>query len=267
MDKIHNIIQNVLYEPWQNILSNSFIEEIYKGNIIAVKSILDNRIEQKTWFDTIRYNLYKNIDIHDSDEYAFYTACKFNRYDIVKYLIETGEKLNSKINIHVRYDYAITHFCYDGNMEMVKYLIEYCFRINDDCSDDFYNETLLYEACNSSNLDVLKYIVEHCEKVNIRIRINDNIILTESIMPLSSKLNEHYTNDIIDYIFYLVKHNYYKSNRQFITHHSRANRYIVKKNITRKCKIEKYKQVKYIFNNTMYVDTMIQSNNYTFIYC
>jgi len=233
-----------LTETIYSILYDSLIYAIETNDLDYVRLMLENRKERKSWLDTLRYNLYKNINIHDGEEHALQTACSYNRYDIVKYLIEIGEKLNSKINIHVGYDYAIIHFCYDGNIEMVKYLIEYCYRINDNFTNEFYSKTILIGSCTSCNLELVKYIIEYCEK------INDKIQLKYFIDSLYNCNKQPCTNDILDYLFYLMKHNYYTINSRKYLRYKYLNRYIATKYIKYKCADI---SSGYILNNMIYM--------------
>ena len=139
-----------------------FIDAVQKKDIKSIKLMLDNRVERKSWLDSIRYILYKNIDIHKNEENAFYNAYMHDSTDIIKYLLEIGEKTNSRINIHLENDYAIKRICNSGDMEMVKYFIDYCYRINDNFSSYFYNNKILIESCISGNLELVKYIIEYC---------------------------------------------------------------------------------------------------------
>ena len=119
------------------IMYSIFINAIRNEDIKSIKLMLGNRVKRESWSDKLRYILYKNIDIHRNKENAFYIAYMQHSNDIVKYLLEIGEKTNNRIDIHVDNNYAIKKICNNGNIELVKYLIEYCYRINDNFTNDF----------------------------------------------------------------------------------------------------------------------------------
>ena len=228
-----------------------FLSAVQHNDITLIKSILDNRVNRKSWLDKLRYILYKNIDIHYNDDRAFYDACMYNSNDVIKYLLEIGEKTNSKINIHAGYYGAIKMLCNSGNIEMVKYLIEYCNKINDNFTNEMYSRIILLESCLSKNLELVKYIIEYCEKINNKIQLSYCI---HSLHNCYYK--QQCENYILDYLFYLIKHNYYIIDRRKYIDYKFVNkythRYITIKNIKYICIINDISIV-YILNNTIYM--------------
>ena len=243
-----NTIKNTI-EYWTEtiytILYDSLIYAIQTNNLYFVRLMLENRIERKSWLDTMIYMLYKNIDIHKQFEYAFYIACEFERSEIMKYLLEFGEKTNRRINIHSMYDYSIKKICRSGNVEMMKYLIEYCHKIQDNFTNNFYNKVIIFESCCDNNLELVKYIIEYCEKTNSKIQLN---LCIKRIHSNDRSFDNPNMSNILDYLFYLMKHNYnIKDHHTYIkckNINKYIHRYITTKNV-------KNTEVKYVLNNVM----------------
>jgi len=271
---IINIIKNILYY--------SFLNAIETCDIDKIRSILENRVNNNSLFDKTKNIMYKHIDIHANNEYAFLLAYANNSFDAIKYLLEFGVKTNSKINIHIGSDYVICHMCSSGKIEMVKYLLEYCYKINDDFSNDFYNKRLLIDSCYSNNLELVKYIIEHCEMMNNKIQLEACV----RRLQYCCSIRKPYDDNILDYLFYLMKHNYnigeiYKYlNYDAVDIYIRY--YIATKNIKHTSNIDVLPisylvnnmvySNKEVFNCTIYVDTNYiyvnkNINNYSFICC
>lgn len=114
---------------------------------------------------------YTKIDIHDSDEKAFITACE-GRLDIVQFLIKLGEESKKPINIHAQKGDAFFKACACYNFDVVKYLIQLGEKGYGKVNIHANQEYAFRSACERQNLAFMKYLINLGENGYGRINIH-----------------------------------------------------------------------------------------------
>jgi len=181
------------------VLNNGDIENDEQQYNIVPLSEIKNMNEFR---ETLEYNY--NINRQYDAKTLFEYACNIN-VEAVKYIIKY-----SNINIHENYEYCFRHACKKGTLEIVKYLIEYCEILNSKIDIHAYEEEGFLNACATGKLDIVKYLIEYGEKNNTKINIhicNDivfrNLHFHTDVMTFlirycitnNEKINIHATND------------------------------------------------------------------------
>jgi len=124
-------------------------------------------------------------------------ACKVGNYNIVKYLVEHGAKINSKalycaycsrneniikylidhsaINILQHEISPFVELCKKGNENLVNYFINLGIDINE---KNEHGQTALINACLNENEPIVKCLIDHGANVNIKYRDSTPLTIT-----------------------------------------------------------------------------------------
>jgi ankyrin repeat protein len=94
---------------------------------------------------------------------ALEKACKYNHFNVVKYLVELGTNVEELFGSN-----NIIHACENGNLELVKYLVENGIDIH------VYNEYPAFVAADRGHFDIVKYLIG--KGVNIHAIKNDCLV-------------------------------------------------------------------------------------------
>jgi len=125
-----------------------------------------------------------NVDITQQNDWLFVLTCKYGQLRIIKFLLK-----NYKININTEYDKAFMEACESENIDLVKYLVEYGEKYNckiniQNCPQNVFELTCNKFNTNNTLFDYLLYLNKHnYGKLNI---IN-NIYFNESGLKLFNK--------------------------------------------------------------------------------
>lgn len=118
-------------------------------------------------------------DIDTNDTPLLY-ACKNNKNDIIKYLIQNKTKFNIDINaLNIWKNSSLMWSCKNNNIEIIKLLVENGADIN---SKNIYGYNALIWICQSysidneyNNLDIIEYLMKHGADVDYTLNfINQN---------------------------------------------------------------------------------------------
>jgi len=153
-------------ETITNILENN------KTNIKDININYNNLFNISCFYghiDIVKYlidycdGINSKIDIHNTNEKAFENACYRGFIEIVKYLIDYGHNAHNKINIHVNNDIAFRQACSFGFIDLIKYLLEYGNNNNSKIDIHIENDDAIRSACLNGHINVIKYLCEYCD--------------------------------------------------------------------------------------------------------
>jgi ankyrin repeat protein len=100
-------------------------------------------LDEITKIQDIELLQFLNINIHDHEDYAFYTACAHEHHKVVMYLLENGA------NIHTKNDKAIYEAISHNHYNIVEYLIKNGADIN--------HKIVFSKIFNSKNIHDYEY--------------------------------------------------------------------------------------------------------------
>lgn len=109
-----------------------------------------NRIE------VVKYLLSKKIDPGSQNYYGFCYACRNNNIDIVKIFVE-----DCKLSVHVRDDLPIAVACENNAHETIEYLL------NHGANPNAQDKMTIYFTIMSDNPDTLKLLIKYGGDINI----------------------------------------------------------------------------------------------------
>ena len=140
----------------------------YKQQYELLKNCPDDLILEATKIsdlNLISHALKKGADINT---YKFYHppltyAVRNGDFDIVKYLIEHGAKVNGHPGQYVCINF-VTNAAENGHLDILKYLME---EMNAKC-----NNYALIKACEKGHLSIVQYLVEN-QKLDIHVGVED----------------------------------------------------------------------------------------------
>jgi len=163
-------------------------------NIEEIKSILIscNKVDEEAYFlvcsngdieilELILQNSIKNnkLDIHINNEYALKIACKYNKLDVIDYLIKFGEEYNNKFCIFTNNNEIIKIACEYSCIDIVKYLLYYCDTYNILIKFEHEEYDILYNVSKNNSVELLKYLFDYFDIDNIiSYNIYDSMFIT-----------------------------------------------------------------------------------------
>jgi len=226
------------------------------------------------------------IDIHYYNEQAFISACRNKQFETIKYLIEYCESHNTPINIHAGGKYILTYLCIHAQYDIIKYLLKYSIILN----NLFYIDNItILEALKINNvnilellleysittkniikleiikdiskLDFLQCIVNYYEKINNKYK---KVIHYRTLYIYYCMINRHY--NIIDYLFYLYKHNYRFDGDIFINHDYNNNKKISLRHSDYKYICHTKISKNFILHSCKWCNSVYIIHNYSVIY-
>jgi len=192
-------------------------------NIEKIKSILIscNKIDEEAYFlvcsngdieilELILQNSIKNnkLNIHTNNEYALKIACKYNKLDVLDYLIKFGELNKNRFCIYLKQDELLKLLCEYNNSIIFKYLLEYDNKYGKLFNFHLNNTDLLSWIIKSNNIELLKYMIEYIE-------FNNEFIseyTQQYIFQIACSCNYL---DIVKYLYYKYTIDIYKYNIYF----------------------------------------------------
>jgi len=157
-----------------------------------------------------------NIDVHCFDDQLLYMSCMTGNLDMFKLLYDYSIKINSPFDIHNNLHILLSCVCNSNNIDFIDYLVKYNKENTYNVLKSIINETHTYSNIlySVSRKIILQYLIEYCFYNNIVIYSSTEQILIEI---LESNLSNNSKNDIIEYIIYLLKHNYNKCKYKLFT--------------------------------------------------
>ena len=218
---------------------DEFIKATIHGELDIVKQYIENKsLPDKIYID------------------AFHTACYFNRFNIVKYILDNSIETNKILDIYGFDNYFLfQQACKRDDIYILKYLFEYIMKYN---ILYYYEDTYKYNdvfvdifkiACRNRNLNIIKYVIELYEKYNIRF---DIIKCSFSIISIFDRLytphGYNYGDELIKYMKYLNTHNYNFTKYMYFTN------------------LYSFMTDKYTFSNT-YTQKSIECQSFIFVNC
>ena len=108
-----------------------------------------------------------NIDYEDIDGMRLiHYACRDNRLDMVKYLVQRGANIIDRYIDNYGSNYPIHCACINGDkaLELVKYLVEHGADVN--CTDYAWWCPIHYACSRHNAMELVKYLVAHGADVN-----------------------------------------------------------------------------------------------------
>ena len=125
------------------IKKGAFDEAAYEAVLRGNFEILKYLVEQGA-----NTNAIYGKGLYSQNENALAAACRLNKLEIVKFLVEQGE------DIHTQCKQALCNAVLSGNLDMVKFLLDQGADIH------AQNDQALYDAVFSGNLDMVEFLVE-----------------------------------------------------------------------------------------------------------
>ena len=117
--------------------------------------------------------LVKEIGVHANDNIALKCASRYNRLEIVKFLVKNGA------DIHAQNDYALSTAIYHGYLEIVKFLVKNGANIHVNSDDG------LRLASQIDNVELTKFLVmQGCSIYKLTTRTMPNLYFNAGFMSL-----------------------------------------------------------------------------------
>jgi ankyrin repeat protein len=106
------------------------------------------------------------INLHENNEYYFYSACANGHYEMVQTLLFLK---NNNININVNNECSFKYACMFNHLEIVKFLLKLP---NNNINVNIDNDIVFFESCKRGNIDIIKYLLHINNDININ-HLND----------------------------------------------------------------------------------------------
>ncbi len=159
-----------------DLLVESYFTAVKKGNIEKAKEAINS-------LSLLHFNLDSIYELHEFTLLTY--AVKFNRSEIVEYLIQKGADINTQDKLYTPLAVA----CIKKNINMIKKLLELGADPNSLFQQDDNKYMAIHVAITNGNLEVVKTLVEGGTDLND----------TSIILPLVQAIKEG-NKDIINYL-------------------------------------------------------------------
>lgn len=154
-------------------------------------------------FDTIKKLDYGQINIYEQNHHAFHLACG-SSLDVVKFLIELGEKNNQPIDIHDENEYAFQEACRVGKLDIIKYLISLELKYNP-INIHAENECAFLLVCQLDDISIVKFLLS-LELTHGRINIH---VLNERALFIAVAFNNL---ELVEFLLEIGKNGFMNNN-------------------------------------------------------